>query len=260
MMGMVGAVGIAGGAGSHASAFLARTSGLDGTHTTAYTNLINGLDTDGIFSKLDLLHIYATQDSTTALLNLVSTSFGGTANGSPTFTVDRGFTGVDGSTTVYIDSGFDASTAPTPQFVQNSAHVSAWCVTDIGAFARAVIGNVGGNETDIYPKHSDNNTYYRVNASGISGVANTTSNGHYCANRSSSSAVQGYKNGSSVLTNNAATSGAVVGGNFQILKALNLGGSAHQLAMASIGASLSSTDVTNFYNRLRTYMTAVGVP
>jgi hypothetical protein len=30
--------------------------------------------------------------------------------------------------------------------------------------------------------------------------------------------------------------------------------------MASIGSSLSSTDVTNFYNRLRTYMTAVGVP
>jgi len=37
-------------------------------------------------------------------------------------------------------------------------------------------------------------------------------------------------------------------------------GSNIQAAMASIGSSLSSTDATNFYNRLRTYMTAVGVP
>src|SRR2546430_1348992 len=81
-----------GGGGSHAAAFLARTSGLDGTHTTAYTDFINGLDTDSLFSKFDLIQIYATQDSTTALLNLVSTSFNATPLNSPTFTADRGFT------------------------------------------------------------------------------------------------------------------------------------------------------------------------
>ena len=34
----------------------------------------------------------------------------------------------------------------------------------------------------------------------------------------------------------------------------------HQVAATSIGSSLNSTEATAFYNRLRTYMTAVGVP
>jgi len=33
-----------------------------------------------------------------------------------------------------------------------------------------------------------------------------------------------------------------------------------QIAAASIGSSLNSTEAGNFYTRLRTYMTAVGVP
>src|SRR6266436_1867234 len=89
-----------GGGGTTASNFLARTSGLDATHITAYTDLLNGLDTDGLTSKLDVLHVYATQDSATALLNLVSTNFNGTAHGSPAFTADHGFRGTDASTTV----------------------------------------------------------------------------------------------------------------------------------------------------------------
>src|SRR5258706_16256620 len=76
-----------------AAAFLARTSGLDATHTNAYINLICGLVSDGIFSKLDALYIFATQDSTTAMLNLISTSFtASTFSGTLTFTTDRGYT------------------------------------------------------------------------------------------------------------------------------------------------------------------------
>src|SRR5262245_58714994 len=92
---------------TEAAQFLARTSGLDTAHTNAYTALIDGLVADGIWSKLDLLHIYATQDSTNALLNLISSSFTGITHGSPTFTADRGFTGVSGSSTVYIDTQFN---------------------------------------------------------------------------------------------------------------------------------------------------------
>src|SRR5258706_5828950 len=82
---------------AESTAFFARTSGLDAAHIAAYNTFICGLVTDGLFSKFDVLHIYATQDSTTALLNLVSTSYNGTAVGSPTFTADRGFTGTGSS-------------------------------------------------------------------------------------------------------------------------------------------------------------------
>ncbi len=251
------------GGGAHAAAFLARTSGLDGTHITAYTNLINGLDTDGLFSKLDVLHIYATQDSTTALLNLVSTSYNGTANGSPTFTTDRGYTGVENSSTIYIDTGFNPSTAPSPQFTQNSAHVSAWSVTSTGFGGGSIIGVAPGNTgTFIDPRNNSALGIFSVMGGSQLTVSQATRNGHYLANRDSSSAIEAFLNGSNIGSL-ASTSVGVSNANIYALSVNTSGsaiGSACQVAMASIGSSLSSTDATNFYNRLRTYMTAVGVP
>jgi hypothetical protein len=55
-------------------------------------DLLNRLDADGVTPKLDILRVYATKNSTTALLNLISNSFNGTAHGSLTFTADSGFT------------------------------------------------------------------------------------------------------------------------------------------------------------------------
>src|SRR4051812_42354 len=56
--------------------FLARTSGLNGTHTNAYNALICGMVADGTWcgSLFDAIYIFATQDSTTALLNLCAAS------------------------------------------------------------------------------------------------------------------------------------------------------------------------------------------
>lgn len=252
-------------AGAEATAFLARTTGLDATHTNAYTALINGLVTDSVFSKLDVLHVYATQNSTTALLNLVSSSYNGTRTGA-TFVADRGMTGVNASAADYINTNFNPSTAGG-QFVQNSAHFSAWVTTDGGTNIGSVLGanNSGSTiQNNLYPKYSDNNCYVRINSGGIGGVANADSSGHYIGNRSSSVQVNTYRNGSSILSNGAAASTALVNLNMYAL-ATNENGTAdgngaHQLAMISIGSSLSGTDATNFYNRLRTFMTVVGVP
>lgn len=63
----------------------------------------------------------------------------------------------------------------------------------------------------------------------------------------------------------AIASAAVLNGNIYVLAGntvptgANTGGG-YQTTMASIAGNLSATDVINFYNRLRTYMTAVGVP
>ena len=81
---------LAGAAAGPAAAFLARTSGLNATHTNAYTALINGLVSDAIWAKLDVLYLFATQDQTTALLNLVSASFTAVIHGAPPFAADNG--------------------------------------------------------------------------------------------------------------------------------------------------------------------------
>lgn len=248
---------------SPAAGFLARTSGLDATHINAYTALINGLIADGIWAKLDVLHIYATQDSTTALLNLVSTSYNGTANGLPSFSIDLGYTGTSGSTTKYIDTGFNATTAISPHFTTNSAHVSYWPINNtfdtncpMGVF------NALGQGTFVNPRYSTGDAFYRINSQGVGGVATASSIGHHIANRSGGAASQGYKNGASVITD-ATGAVATQNNNFYTLAGNNQGtpgGGPWQIAMASIGESLDATQAGNFYTRLRTYMTAVGVP
>jgi hypothetical protein len=262
----IGSSAVVGFAGGPVNAFLNRTSGLDATHKNAYTDLINGLVTDAVWSKLDVLYIFATADTTTALLNLCSTSFTGISNGSPTFAADRGFTGVLGSNTVFINSQFNP-TIGTPQFTTNSCHLSAWSVTTVasGISAASVIGAGSNptNQSNIYPHFSDNNAYFRINDGTASGgTASASATGHWVASRTGASASVGYRNGSSFASPNAAA-GTLQNKTFYILNDNGGGGSEGsqlQIAMASIGAGLTGTDVTNFYNRLRTYMTSMGIP
>lgn len=257
------------GSNTPAAAFLARTSGLDATHTTAYTDLINGLVSDGVWTKLDVLHVYATQDSTTALLNLVSSSYNGTSHGSPTFTADRGFTGVQFSTTVWIDIGFNGNTAVSPKYLLNDAHISAWHVTstntDFG------YGSVGAGDGTL-PFNGTSQAWVLGGTQysfcnnqnwgqALQGGSAASGAGHWISNRIASPNAQNYHNGASVL--GSGTSNGIP--NFDMYSlGTNQSGTARgagvQLAMVSVGGNLTSTETSNFYSRLRTYMTAVGVP
>jgi len=250
-----------------ASSFLARTSSLDSAHRANYVALICGLVSDGVWSKLDVLYVFATSSSTNALLNLASASYGGTAHGSPTFTTDRGFTGVDASSTVYIDTAFNPATAGG-QYAQNAAHLSAWSNTNTGSSSGgcAVIGSDAGSgngASQICLRHPTG-TYFRVNDvnSGGGGQASIgTSNGFYVADRTSSSTAVGYLNASNQSIG-AQTSTTLTSRNIYVLATDSAGsagsGGGFQITEASMGGGLTSTDVTNLYNRLRTYMTAVG--
>lgn len=254
----------------HASAFLARTSGLDATHISAYTALLNGLDADLLSCKLDMLHVYATQDSTTAQLNLISTSYSAIVNGAPTFTADMGYNSTEGSLTDYIDTQFNTTTAVGAHFAQNSNHVSAWVVTDLGA-GNPIIGAetivAGANGTNINPRATSppNTAFFRAQTFGSLPVTNTNTQGHFVASRTTGLNQDAYRNGSSIGSDNDPASNLfnlnfhTLGENDDNTPNVN-SNSGKQIAMASIGSGLTSTDVTNFYNRLRTYMTAVGVP
>jgi hypothetical protein len=78
------------------TAFLARANAvttLDGTHTAAYTALINGGVADGWFQKMDMLMIYATQSSGVALLNLPNSTYTAMAGAGLSFSADVGRAG-----------------------------------------------------------------------------------------------------------------------------------------------------------------------
>jgi len=247
-----------GGAGPHAAAFLARTSGLDATHTNAYINFINGLDTFNLFAKMDSVKMYFTQDSATALLNLVSTNYGSTIINTPVFTADRGFTsGTNGG----INDNFDPITATSPIYAQNSAHCSVFSVTDPGESSIAIFGSISSVETEIYPRYTDGNAYFRCNSSNIAGVVNGSPIGHFISNRPNSTTVEGYIAGARVLNNTGAASGVPADHGFSF--GAGISGplvSPHQLGATTIGGGLTTTDAANLYSLVRAFATAVGVP
>ncbi len=124
--------------------------------------------------------------------------------------------------------------------------------------------NVAANGSVIIPSYPAVAAIPVINSSSQAlNFANATTNGHYIVNRSTSTNDQAYKDGVSKTTSTTDAVFAPLNLNIYTIADNNNGqpnGTSHQLAEASIGGSLSSTDATNFYNRLRTYMTAVGVP
>lgn len=259
-----------------ATAFIARTSGLDATHTAAYKALLNGLTTDGLFNSdgtssiFDALYIIATQDEATAVLNLVSTSFGITKNGTPNFTADTGYLGTDSaSPSNFLDTGFNPSTASSPKYTQNSAHLSAWSLTNATPTNGGAIIGLNAADTviqsNIFPRFSDGNLYGRIDdVSASSGSAVADSLGHFAVVRTDSTHSQTYKEGSLVANPNA-VSAVIQNGNIYVLAINRIGtgainGGGYRIAASSIGAALTATQVSNFRDRVRTYLTSVGVP
>lgn len=252
--------------GPEATIFLARTSGLNPLHTCAYITLINGLVADSIWTKFDVLYIFATQNAVTANLNLVSTNYPAVptvAPSSPAFIVDIGYAGAL-VPPESIHTAFIPSTAISPNFTQNSGHISEWIETNEQTNSGFAMGSSDGAVvTGLHARFLDDKSYFYINATSGAGTPSVSSIGHWLANRSTNLAEQGYKNGSQIFTDNANTSQPVTAREIIVAgedKNGTLIGATGNVSMASIGSSLTSTDTANFYSRLRTYMTAVGVP
>jgi hypothetical protein len=266
---------------SEATTFLARTTGLSGTETTAYTTLICGLVTDGTWTKFDALYIFATNSNTTARLNLVSTNFALTEDlNTPTFTVDRGYTmNPTGINPTPLGSNF----RPDGGSAGGGGCAGAPCGTlnNAGYFIhiRNARSTTGGAEPAVGAGGANGNYYYflPLNAGGlladlndgIFGAATAPSDisGLWFANRAnSSSTVTVYRNASSYGTI-ANTSGAIptsVTVSFGCLNTntgYNTGQCSPQgdeYAAAGIGGGFSTAEMASVSNRILTYLTAVG--
>lgn len=242
--------------------FLARTTSLDGTHTAAYTALIDGLVADGIWSKLDALYIFATQDTTNALLNLKSSSYTPTIVGGLTFTADDGYALTTGSN--YINTNMNASTAGG-QYAQNSAHMSVWMFSDDSSML-STVGTLSGTHEQRLIPNLGGVGYYRVNCAADEGCGGGVASGagFSVGTRETSSLVRGYRNGTLIGTEMAATSATLNNSNFTFPNfAAGVGGdpdTSNKVSGGSFGSSLTQAEVSNFYDHMRTYMTAVGVP
>lgn len=228
-------------------ALIARmTTKPNNARTKVIDALIKALKTAGVWAKLDVLQLYAAADAQAASLNWVTNNYNeSTSAGSPLFTVDRGFT-VDAN---LITPGWSPSFGV--QYQQNSAHVGMWSNTAT-TNASAVVGIASG-DVKITPRDGSDLMNVAVN-SGTFTAANAAGTGWFTGNRPGANSMEAHRNGallgSSGLASNARS------GNF-----IGIGNTTGcQVSAFSAGASLSGADHANFYNAMRAYMTAVGVP
>jgi len=237
-----------GGACSQATAFLGRASGLNAAHTTAYTNLICGLVSDGVWSNLDGLYVFATNSQANALLNLVSSSWNLTITGALTFNADSDMTGSVGAnymSTGYVDNG------GAGQFALGNASFSVWISTVADA------GNAMGEHFQNFDYQITPDAVAQIfvlfHGNNISFSPAPNAGGLYLGNETSGTTYEIYYN------NTLKTSGSVAAG---VLNGMTLtwpsdGGTASPLRAGHFGGKLTSGQEGNLYARLNTYITAI---
>lgn len=225
--------------------------------------LITALKSSGVWQKLDTLWICAAHDEQAGRLNWVSPStFTLTAVNSPTFTTDRGFAG--NGTTSYLNTGYVPSTAGL-LYTLDSAHISFWSRTNTGSSSMVSMGArtlSTAAQTLINARLGTNTATFRTNQDAVgASPASTTSIGHFLARRSGAALNSLWKDGAlfaqDTQSSTALTAFAIT------LGALNTAGvvasfDTRQIAASSIGASLTDTEIINFYAALNAYMISVG--
>ncbi len=232
---------------AQADAFFARAT-ISASYRQKYINLICGLVTDGLWTNLGVLYVFATQDTPTAILNLVSSSNAATISGNPTFTAGQGFTGLVGANN-FINGPAQNAVAT---YTQNAAHLSCWnyigvsanngCINDSGI--QRVTPNNGGTAA------------VRINetASAASGATANSGRGLYLGNRTGANSYDLFVNG--VFTGNATNASLSLGTNtYSIPQSTSI----RQISIVSMGGDINTLQL-KLYNRFADYMRAVGQP
>jgi hypothetical protein len=253
---------------SQSQAFFARANAThtngDSLDTLICTNLLaasSATCTGGttLWDCADIIYVLAQPNSHDALLNLKSSSFSLTVNGSPTFTANKGYVG---AASANLDTGWQAGTNGV-RYTQNNMAIAAWVV---GAAPICGLGNacgaaLGENAVsvliDIYPHFSDNGFYANVQSGTGHFFANSTEANFYLATRNISTTSITYRNAASNTQSTTSAAPATVD-----LLLLNDGVSAGRqftktLGFVWVGGFLDTTPESNLCHAVNVYMTAV---
>jgi hypothetical protein len=218
-------------------------------------SLIVSLKTAGVWSKLDVLKIRAAADSQAARRNWIADTFNDTAVASPTFTVDRGYTG-DG-VAAYLESSFDPTTA-AGKFALNNATLFTWELTNIAATTVSIGANSGAGREFIIPRTSTSGIIVNLNDSAAASLVGsiTDSRGLTIAIRDGATSRKIRKNNAQ-LEATAEASSTMTASSFTTFKR-GTAFSTRQVAVEGWGSALTNAESDALYNAVNTYLTAVG--
>ncbi len=211
--------------------------------------LMVALVNSGIFAKLDLFYMLCAADSQAARLNWIFPGTNtATAQNSPTFTADHGYTG-DGIA-AYLDSGLAGNAAAF--YKQASATIFVVSLTDgqsnlgdAGANAQSNTGNLGCRDTS-------NRVIGRIgNTANVTGP-NTNGIGVFAVSKLGTVQTV-YANGSEAgSADGAATETPILTGTLSLLRSGGL--SSRQEAAGGFGANLSAAQHAALNAAVRQYI------
>lgn len=222
--------------------------------TKLYDDLLVGLKADGVFPLLDWLIMCAAHDAQAGRVNLVNPSRIASAINSPTFTVDRGYTGDGG--TAYLSTGQAWGTSSS-KFSRNDAALGVW-VNVAGARSQtSPIGMEGTNNSQLVLNSSGNHVM-RLNTTGSSsGVSDPSPRaGNRVIIRRDAANISFYTNGQfleerpSTSVNPSSAAGSILRGSGTYAD--------DGVAAAYAGAALSAAQIAALHTRLSTFLTAIG--
>lgn len=220
---------------------------------TLQNTLVTDLKTAGVWDKLDVFYCFATDgDSDFATLNWKApSSHQVTKVSSPTFTADEGFAG--NGTSSYIDTNFDISDAS--QFTQNNAMFGMYVHT-INTSSSGYSMGLDSGLTNRY--RILGNSLQRINTSGsITRPFNATT-GLQAIQRTSSTIVNFIDNSGAISSNISSNSTAPPTDSNFVLFRYNGGSYADsKISISFIGESLDSSQASDFYDSLNTYISAL---
>ena len=156
---------------------------------TLQNTLVEDLKTAGVWSKLDIFYVFATDgDSDYATLNWKApSSFQATKVNSPTFHTDEGFQG--DATSSYLDTNFNPNTHSTASS-QNSISAGGYNIQAPTSTYDNIIGvDSGSNDILIASKFSQTQPYFRMNDTQAFRPTFVTTVGFYGVSRSASNRV-----------------------------------------------------------------------
>jgi hypothetical protein len=222
---------------------------------TIINSTVSGLKSDGIWSLLDTLYVMAAADSQAASINWVApASFTLIAVNSPAFTADSGFTG--NGTSSRLRTQYTPSVNGV-NYVQDSASAWVWSLTN----AASSVNDIGSGTAPralIITRNASDQLVGDINNAvcAAQSAANTNSIGFFGIQRRASNDRRLWANGVQQGTS-AQVSTGVASQEQWVCGANSTSFSAKKQAVAAWGASLSGLE-SAFYNRLLTYMQAVG--
>jgi hypothetical protein len=235
-----------------AQAFITAAAITDPTQQLAIDNLVKGLKSDNIWTKMKAIYPFVGGTASTHKWNLkdprdLDAAFRLVFNGGWTHSSN-------GATPNGINGYADTKLVPSSSLSTSSAHLSYYSRTNVNQ-ASYDLSSSQHYSLLLY----QNKFYVNLETSGQYNATQVLTNttGYYIGSRINNTNVNGYRNGIKTINNIAQNS--TLSAQPLFLAATNNGQyfSSKQVAFTSIGDGLTDIDATNLYSRVNTFQVAL---